>query len=173
MKDFRKKIVFFFITLIFGATSIFADNENTLPQPYSKDEIPQWVKDVRNTEIITLGAFPFVTLGVTLSYSLINLAKHNFDSAYFVNPFTSKSSYTKDEQIGILVTSSFICLGIGVTNLTINLIKRNAEKKRNYQVLDKNIQIIEIDNELNITPIPKKYLREKKFIYGTIQDAVF
>ena len=69
-----------------------------------------WLKDARDTEIIILGSLPFVTLGVTLGYSFVNFVQHDFNSAYFVNPFTKEGSFTQEEQIGIIVTSSLIII---------------------------------------------------------------
>lgn len=170
----KKTFISIFLLALIFSTSIYSNtNNNTTPQPYSPKEIPQWVKDFRDTEIITLGSLPFVTLGVTLTYSLISLVSHNFDSRYFVNPFTKNGSYSTDEQIGIIVTSSLICVGIGLTNLTINLIRRGIDKKRNHQDLQSNVKITVIESELNIPAIPDKYTRKKEYLYGNMENAVF
>lgn len=162
-------LIFSFSSQLFAAT----DSDSTTPEPYKENEFPQWAKDLRDTEIITFGSLPFITLGVTLGYSLIVLVKNNFDSTYVVNPFVKDKNYTQEEQVGIIITSASICVGIGVTNLIINLVKRNAENKRNKQFLHDNIKITTIDNELNIIPIPPKYKRDKSYKYGNIEDAVF
>ncbi|MCR5613927.1 hypothetical protein [Treponema sp.] len=168
----KKLFAVLFISISMLST-IYAQSTSTEPVPYKEDEFPQWLRDVRDTEIIILGSMPFVTLGVTLTYSFINLAQHNFDGAYFINPFTKEGSFSQEQQIGIIVTSSIICVGIGITNLTINLIKRGIEKKRSAQILGPNINITTIDNTLNVAPLPSKYNREKKYLYGNIESAVF
>ncbi|MBQ0003617.1 MAG: hypothetical protein KBT21_08775 [Treponema sp.] len=168
------KKIFLILTLIF---SIFSQNifcqSSEEPVPYGDKEIPSWLKHVRRTEIITLGSMPFVTIGVTLGYSFYNLATHNFDGSYFVNPFTKEGSYSKDEQIGIIVTASMISLGIGVTNLAINLIRDGINKNKKTENLQSNIKITTINNEINIYPIPQKYKREKEYLFGNIESAVF
>lgn len=148
-------------------------DNSTEPEPYKENEFPQWAKDLRDTEIITLGALPFITLGVTLTYSLYVLIKNDFNSTYVVNPFVKDKAYTEQEQAGIIITSASICVGIGITNLIINLVKRNEEKKRSKQYLQDNIKITTIDTELNLIPIPPKYKRQKNYMIGDIEDAVF
>lgn len=166
--------IIFFTALIFFSAGLYAETKNDGAHLSQKSAaIPQWLKDVRNTEIITLGSLPFVTIGVTIGYSLVNVAQHNFNSAYFVNPFTKDGSFSKNEQMGIIITSSCICLGIGLTNLTINLIKRGIKKKRSRATLQENVRITEIENAAVIPAVPEKYRREKKYLYGNIESAVF
>lgn len=171
----KKKFFTLLIALIVLSTSVYANTNSTgINTDITKSNgTPQWLKDVRDTEIITLGALPFVTLSVSLGYSLYVLASNNFNSTYFVNPFAKSDAYTKEEQIGIIVTSSIICVGIGITNLTINLVKRKNAQKNNQIDLQENISITAIENELNVIPIPAKYNRDKKFLYGTMENAVF
>ena len=172
--------IFTLVILIFLSADFFAQTNSTVSNSAAessmqneKSGMPLWLKDVRDTEIIMLGSLPFVTLGVTLGYSFVNFVQHDFNSAYFVNPFTKEGSFTQEEQIGIIVTSSLICAGIGLTNLTINLIKRGIEKKNNRQFLQDNIKITVIENEMSIMPVPQKYRREKKYLYGNMESAVF
>lgn len=174
MKKLWKKALIFCLILGFCSQSLMAQStevQNT--DSIITSTTPQWVKDLRDTEIITFGSLPFVTLGVSIGYSIYVLAKNNFDSTYFVNPFAASDSYSSSEQVGILVASSCISVGIGLTNLAINLVKRGIEKKQNQTILEQNIKIVEIENQLNIAPIPKKYLKEKNYIYGLMNNAVF
>lgn len=176
MKEIAKKLAVIFLLAFVCVSGMFADTStasSSQTQTVSSKEIPQWAKDLRDTEIITIGALPFITLGVSLTYSIYLLFKNNFNTTYFVNPFAKSGSYTTEEQVGIIVTSSLICVGIGLTNLTINLVKRDIERKKNHSYLEDNIQITTIDTELKVIPIPSKYTREKKYLYGSIENAVF
>jgi len=40
------------------------------PVPYSKDEFPGWLRDIRRAEVITIGAFPITLLFSSLGYQL-------------------------------------------------------------------------------------------------------
>ena len=178
MNKLNKKLITLFILAIICISGMYANSNDSLltsnsSPTVSVKETPQWLKDLRDTEIITIGAMPFITLGVSLTYSLIVLFQNNFNTTYFVNPFAKSGSYSTEEQIGIIVTSSLICVGIGLTNLTINLVKRGIEKKNNQNDLQDNVKITVIENELNVIPVPAKYTREKNYLYGTMENAVF
>ncbi|QNL97422.1 hypothetical protein [Treponema sp. Marseille-Q4132] len=116
------------------AFSCFAkEAKDTTPSPYTDDEFPQFMKDLRRAEIVSLGALPFVTLTSTIVYSSARYAQHGFDSEYFPNPFAKASAsngYSTAEQAGILLTSAGISVGIGLTDLLVSVIKRNAAKKK-------------------------------------------
>lgn len=106
--------------------------ENNVPEPYTEDEFPSFLYDLRRAEIITLGSMPFITLGTSLGYSFGKYAYHGFDSDYFSNPFakTTESAYSADEQVGIILTSLGISLGIGITDFIVQTVKRNSKAKK-------------------------------------------
>lgn len=101
-------------------------------EPYTKDEFPVFLKDLRRAEIVTLGSMPFITFSVSLGWSFGRYAYNGFDSNYFVNPFSksSTSNFTTDEQIGIILTSLGISVGIGLTDYVYHVIKRNQKTKK-------------------------------------------
>ncbi len=101
-------------------------------EPYTKDEFPQILKDLRRAEIVTLGSMPFITFSVSLGWSFGRYAYNGFDSNYFVNPFskTTTNNFTTDEQIGIILTSLGISVGIGLTDYVYHVIKRNQKTKK-------------------------------------------
>lgn len=126
-------------SFIFSSAAVFAET----PEPYKEDEFPGLFKDIRRAEIITLGAMPFITFNVTLGYSFGKFAAHNFDSDYFVNPFSStdENSFSTDEQIGIILTSIGISAGIGLTDFIVHAVKRNNQMRRIKKQKNNEIQI--------------------------------
>lgn len=137
---FRFKIVFLIsLFLIFSQNAFSKDNT---PKPYEKDEFPTIFQDLRRAEIITLGSMPFITLNVSLMYSFGKYAFHGFDSDYFTNPFSTaadSSSYTQDEQIGIILSSLGISLCVGVTDFIVHSIRNSKlrkQKNRSSKVID-------------------------------------
>ncbi len=163
----------FFAFLTIASFSTFADDLTISDaEPYDTKVIPQWVKDVRRGEIITLGSWPFTTLLVSLSYSMGMFAVHNGDSAYFRNPFSSSGDgYTYSEIKGILLTSAAISVGIGVTDLIVNIIKREkAKKKKNAEQL-KNIVITPLESGNDRTFIFEG--SKKEYLIGDLESAVF
>lgn len=139
-----KKIIFFtvLISLLSSSFPVFSET----PEPYQKDEFPGILHDIRRAEIITLGSMPFITFSATLGYSFGKYASHNFDSSYFVNPFSStdENSFSTDEQIGILLTSLGISAGIGLTDFIVHTIKRNNRQKKLKKQKNTEIQITPI-----------------------------
>ena len=131
---------------------LFAQDNS--PKPYEEDEFPQTLKDIRRFEIITIGALPFVTLDTTLAYSTYRYARNDFDDAYKPDIF-SPSSFTQEEQKGIILTSVGVCVGIGITDLVVQIIKRSS-KKRVKPVNYDDISVIPIseDEDASIIPLP-------------------
>ena len=152
-KRFAATILIF--SLLFNSvTPVFSQEKNNSPKPYDKDELPQCVKDIRRFEIITLGALPFITLDTSLAYSTYRYAKNDFDEAYKPDIF-SKNNYTQDEQAGIIITSVGICVGIGLTDLVIQIIKRSSKKKREKrQMTYDDISIVPLSEDPDASEIP-------------------
>lgn len=146
-----KKIIFCFLALISLLSSIFSET----PEPYKPEEFPGILHDLRRAEIITLGAMPFITFNVSLGYSFGNYASHNFDYSYFKNPFAqdSESSYSQDEQIGILLTSIGISAGIGITDFIVHSVKRNKQYRKLKKTKNKNITVSPIETDPDATKI--------------------
>ena len=139
---------------LFFNFSLPAFSDDSTPKPYEDDEFPQTLKDIRRFEIITIGALPFVTLDTTLVYSNYRWYRHDFDDAYKPDIF-SAASYTQEEQKGIILTSVGICLGIGLTDLVVQLVKRGI-KKHKPQVNYDDIAVIPIseDEDASVIPLP-------------------
>ena len=128
--------------------------EDTTPKPYDDTEFPQTLKDIRRFEIITLGALPFITLDTTLAYSTYRYARNDFDDAYKPDIF-SPSSFSQEEQKGIILTSVGICAGIGLTDLIVQIVKRSVKKKQK-QINYDDISVIPIseDEDASVIPLP-------------------
>lgn len=148
-----KKLIFFTILISLLASSVPIFSETA--EPYAKDEFPSILYDIRRAEIITLGSMPFITFSATLGYSFGKYAAHDFDSSYFVNPFSStdENSFSTDEQIGILLTSLGISAGIGLTDFIVHTVKRNNRLRKLKKQKNTEIQINPITEDPNATKI--------------------
>lgn len=103
-----------------GMIYLYAEDSVT-PLPYSQDEFPQWTKDLRRGEIITLGSLPFSTLLVSIAYGTYLYTTGQVTS--FPSPF-GYSGYTEDQQLKIFGISCAVSAGVGLTDWTVNFIKR-------------------------------------------------
>ena len=147
------KIVLF--SILFNALSpVFA--ADTTPAPYEEDEFPTFLQDLRRFEIISLGAMPFVTLDTSLAYSSVRWARNDFASEYTPS-LANSSSFDTEEQIGIILTSLGISVGIGVTDYVIRLIKRTSINKKRANRDDESVRITPIsqDEEATLIQLPE------------------
>ena len=151
-KNLIAKILIFSLFLNTSFPTFAAD---TTPKPYDSDELPQTMKDIRRFEIITLGALPFVTLDTTLAYSTWRYIQHDFDADYKPDIFAA-SSFSQEEQKNLILTSFGVCVGVGLTDLIVQIIKR-SNKKRASQINYDDISIIPIseDPDAQIIPLPQ------------------
>ena len=141
------------ISLFLNTLTPLFSEEDTSPKKYDDKEFPQGLKDLRRFEIITLGAVPFVTMDTTLVYSSIRYVQNNFDSKYQPDLF-SKSNFTEDEQKQIIATSLCICVGIGLTDYIVQLIKRSSKKRKARQITYDDISIVPISEDPEASQIP-------------------
>lgn len=164
------KIILF--SLIFNLTfqGFCEDIKNS--DDIQKEEIPQGIQDFRRFEIITLGSMPFVTLDATLGYSVIKYSKELADgnkNATFPNPFKSSGDggYSDDEIKGIILTSFGICLGIGISDLIVNIVKRNrSSSKKNKN----NLNIMRIEDDPDAIKI--EFEEKNNQIEENINDSI-
>ncbi len=106
---------------------VLTDDEEAVP--YGKDEFPQWAKDLRRGEIVSLGAMPFVGLWVVGGYGGYKYFSGKTDS--FPNPFSSKDAFEKQEIWTMVGVTAGVGLGIGLTDFFVNLARRKkAERAR-------------------------------------------
>ena len=151
-KRLLAKILIF--SFLFNLTlPAFSANTSTTPKPYDNEELPQTFKDIRRFEIITLGALPFVTLDTTLVFSTVRYVDNDFDDAYKPDIF-AKSNFTEDEQKRIIATSLGICVGIGLTDLIVQIIKRSSKKRRERLISYEDITILPISEDPDAQEIP-------------------
>lgn len=142
MKNFHFILTVFILSLFLPLQVFSQSSENTdsTPEPYAENEFPQWSKDLRRFEIVSLGAVPFVAISVNLGYSAYQYFSGN--SSTFETPFTKGTSFTEGEQMKIFCASIGAGVIIGFSDLAINLVKRHNEKKRQQKILESHDQII-------------------------------
>ena len=159
----RRRLAILVSLVLLASTPLAAAEPTITIEPYTKDEFPGWLQDLRRAEIVSLGSLPFVTLGVTLGYSLYRYFSHGMDSNYFPNPFAKSSSaarLTTDEQLGILFTSLGVAAAVGITDFTISSIQRHQRKKAEIQRNSEGIEIIPLNDGMEALPLEEVDLQE-------------
>jgi len=161
-----KKIISILLLLSVFSNFLFCEENKN----YEDVDFPQWTRDLRRTEIIALGSLPFVTLWTTLGYSIVEYGE-------FRNPLDkSADSFSAEEQKKIIAISAGVCIGLGLTDLLITIIKRKIDKKNTlYQnsieviPFSKNQETVELTNTQN-----RNIYEEKPYlIEGVVEDAIF
>ena len=88
-------------------TVCFVVGAEETPEPYAKDEFPDWLRTVRRAEIILIGAIPFSLFLSFEVYDVYRFLSRNMDPRYSPWPFGASGGapYTQEEQIGIAVST--------------------------------------------------------------------
>lgn len=162
MKGSIQSICVLFLLFIVLPAPIFADDTG-----YADIKFPQWAHDVRRTSIITFGSLPFVTIWATLAYSELAYGE-------FHNPFDkSADGFTTEDQKAIMQLAAVTCVGLGLTDLAVTLVRRVLRKRRLERQSSRAITITPLREgdgaagERTREPPPQTHL------CGGIESAVF
>ena len=121
--------------------------------PYIRgEEPPSWAKNLRRSEIVTLGSLPFTALGVTLAYSLYRYGANDFNPAYIPNPFPLSSAEAKlstTEQVGIIGTAAALSVAVGLTDFIVLQVKAARQKKNVQKIREEQSSFIRIAEDEN------------------------
>lgn len=154
----KKRLFTFFIAFILFSNNIFSETNSS----YDDVDFPQWSKDLRRTEIITLGSLPFVTLWTTVGYSVAVFGE-------FRNPLDKSSDgFESEDQKKVVMISAGTCLALGLTDLLITIIQRNRKKNL---AMKKN-QNPKVEPSINSEDLPTKESRAH-LIKGVVDNAIF
>lgn len=169
-----KKILFlvFSLFILFKPVTAFCDtsySDSSSEGAWDNLNAPQWLRDVRRTEIITFGSLPFVTLWTTLGYSLAVLGE-------FHNPLDKSSSgFDEADQMNIIKISAACCLGLGAFDLGYNLFKRsivkNHDKKNGQNAMELLPFSVNQREQDDINPPPPPPLPE--YFECGVESAIF
>lgn len=141
MKRFLCFLLLIIVFPTFVPQCAYCENSSE-PEPYEKEEFPQWALDLRRFEIVSLGSIPFAMIGVTIGYGALEVHRGNMDS--IPNPL-NPSSLDESEQLKILGLTVCTGLAIGLVDFTVNQIIRHNQKKK--------LERINAAKQVNVVPI--------------------
>jgi hypothetical protein len=106
-----RKILAVLLAIFFSSSALAAQTKpETKPEPYGKDEFPEWMEDLRRAEIIAVGSFPLTLYASNMGYSLYRWSSFGFDGDYSVdflgNSVTPLDSGERLLVLGIAAGSS-------------------------------------------------------------------
>jgi hypothetical protein len=128
-----KRMVCFFIVLCGVAGAAFSQTATEQEQEY---HYPQWVMDLRRTEVVTFGTIPFTWLIATTVVDLYRSSQQNWDARYL--PWPAKSAggvpMTNDEYLLCIGLTAGLSITCALVDLIIINVKRYKTEMRNAQL---------------------------------------
>ncbi len=148
-----KKLFFCLSCFIVLSSLIFAQKiEVEGAEPYQYEEFPEWAHQLRRSEIITVGSYPFTVMAVGFGYSFYRYFANNMDNKYSPNPFmnANNKNYSAEEQKKMIKYAAGMSFGIGLTDFIINQVIISKEKKQEKlkeEAWDPDIEIIPVKKD--------------------------
>lgn len=98
------------------------------PVPYSPDEFPLWLRQLRRAEIITVGAFPIALLVSSLGYQTVRYAQHGYSQSYAPALFgTGATPLSNQEKIGILLGAAGLSMSIALADFILGKLAKSPD----------------------------------------------
>ena len=95
-------------------------------EPYSEDEFPPWLREIRRAEVILIGSFPIAMLYASLSYegarAIINAVKG------VETPRAQgfgRGEFTQEERKGVLLAGTLLSVAVAITDFILGRIDLN------------------------------------------------
>jgi hypothetical protein len=99
---------------------------------FDTSEFPLWAKDLRRTEIVTFGSFPFTMFFATFAMDTWRCYSHDWDPLYA--PWPAKPpgaiNMTQDELTMTIAVAAAMSVVIAITDFSIVQIKRHRERQQ-------------------------------------------
>lgn len=101
-----------------------AQSNEPQPVPYSPDEFPAWMRQLRRGEVIAIGAFPIALLFSSLGYQLARYAQNGFAQAYAPAIFGATATpLTNKEKIGVVLGGVGLAIVVALIDFTLGKIQ--------------------------------------------------
>lgn len=117
-------------------TSLWAQKNALVPDPYDREEFPLWARDLRRAEIVAFGLLPFTIFFATLAVDSYRYATHDWDELYAPWPLKPAGAIEMSEQDKGLVLQAGIASAVLLSTLDyiIVRIKREGQRKKESRV---------------------------------------
>lgn len=143
VNGFMHKKILAFLCLVTFSWGLWCAEPTVKIDSLSETHIPDWLFDFRDAEIVAFGSLPFVTLDVTLGYTLVRYLINGFNPDYIPNPLAKSSAagnLSSGEQMGIAITAGVISLGLGIADF---LMATHRRRSSNQEILEENQRVRE------------------------------
>jgi hypothetical protein len=130
MKNCFKVFVLFVILLtVFPHSALMASGRSqsgTESRAGEKDELPQWVRDLRRADIITFGSFPFTFFLAGIIVDTYRASQHGWDTRYGPWPVNMGGSVsrTTGEHLATISVAAGGAVLVATADYIIQRVKR-------------------------------------------------
>ncbi len=119
--------------LIAAGSACWAEDAatNPLPEPYSKEEFPDWAQGLRRLEIVSLGVLPVALFYTRFVFDFSRYTQNGFAPSYAPWPFKNEYSYrpSAQEQRDVFLSAALVSLSIGfIDAIIVNAKRTRAEE---------------------------------------------
>ena len=124
---YKKTVIM--LLLIAATSSRIAAQSNTDEEsspvetytPYSPDEFPEWLHQLRRAEIVLVGSFPLTMVFTTLSYEGFRLVRSLFAQSNVVGTMAIEfGNFTANEKTGLLLGGVVLSVAVSVVDLILD-----------------------------------------------------
>ncbi|MDR0410822.1 MAG: hypothetical protein LBH75_02470 [Treponema sp.] len=131
MRNISGKIVA--VLLILTSAPLCGQTIDNNPLRYDPSEFPQWARDLRRFDVITIGAFPFAFFTATFFTDMMRWSQNDWQMTYSPWPLKPAGAYetTDDEKLTVLGVAFIIAIGVAVLDLVVINIKRHKTRTLN------------------------------------------
>jgi hypothetical protein len=132
-KCFKGFLVFAIMTLVFPAQILRASGKSqdrtrtdAEAKAEKKDELPQWVRDLRRADIITFGSFPFTFFLAGMIVDTYRASQHGWDTRYGPWPVNMGGSVsrTTGEHLATISVAAGGAVLVATADYIIQRVKR-------------------------------------------------
>lgn len=124
------KRILLVVLLLSVGLGVFADTAAEEPVPYSPEEFPPWLHDLRRAEIIFIGSIPVSLILSGLIYPYYRWAAKDFQSAYAPELFGGASrELDAGERENVLIFTVSLS---GIITLADFIIGKVVQKKNDH-----------------------------------------
>ena len=126
MKFKKLAIILLLVAIAGGRVAAQSDiDEESSPgetyAPYSPEEFPQWLHQLRRAEIVLVGSFPITMLFTTLSYEGFRLVRSLFAQSNVVGTMAIEfGNFTANEKTGLLLGGVVLSVAVSVVDLILD-----------------------------------------------------
>ena len=122
----KKTFLIFLVLLVCGqaVAQSTGDGEGTSEppdyEPYSEDEYPDWLHEVRRAEVILIGSFPLTMLFSSLAYEGFRAVLNGIEGNQTAgNQAFGSGGFTPDEAKGILISGVILSVAVAAADFIL------------------------------------------------------